>query len=267
MLNLGQIWRIFATGLCFVLFGLGGLAIAGAAVPLLILVPGKQRRQFLARELVHYSFQLHVALMRLTGAIGCVIHGREKLARGGLLILANHPSLIDVVLLMSLAHRPDCIVKAALWRNPFTWGPVSLTGFISNANGPELVSAALASIHKGNNLIIFPEGTRTVPGQRSAFQRGAANIACRGNLSITPVIITCSETFLTKGQPWYRVPPRKPIFELTVLDDLPPASQMISPEEPTLQSRRLTDYLEHYFYREVEQHGQSDRRDQDIADQ
>lgn len=255
MLNIGRLWRVLATGFCFVMFGVGGLGIAGAALPLLILIPGRHRRQYLTRELVHYCLRLHVALMQLTGAIGCVIHGREKLARGGLLILANHPSLIDVVMLMSLVHRPDCIVKAALWRNPFTWGPVSLTGFISNASGPELVEAGLASLRSGNNLIIFPEGTRTVPGHRSTFQRGAANIACRGDLAITPVIITCTETFLTKGQPWYKVPPRKPIFELTVLDDLPPSSQITGSDEPARRSRRLTEYLENYFYREVEQHG------------
>ncbi|MDR3410169.1 MAG: lysophospholipid acyltransferase family protein [Formivibrio sp.] len=255
MLNLGRLWRVVATGFCFVMFGVGGLGIAGAALPLLILIPGRHRRQSLTRELVHYSFRLHVALMRLTGAIGCVVHGKEKLARGGLLILANHPSLIDVVMLMSLVHRPDCIVKAALWRNPFTWGPVKLTGFISNASGPALVEAGIASVRSGNNLIIFPEGTRTVPGCLSVFQRGAANIASRGDLTITPVIITCSETFLTKGQPWYNVPRRKPIFELTVLDDLPPASQITGSDEPARQARRLTEYLTHYFYEEVEQHG------------
>lgn len=253
MPNPGQIWRIFATGFCFVMFGAGGLAIAGVAMPLLLLIPDRQRRQGLARELIHRSFQLHVALMCITGAIGCVIHGREKLQRGGLLILANHPSLIDVVMLISAVKRPDCIVKAALWRNPFTWGPVRASGFISNANGPEMVEAGIASIKEGNNLIIFPEGTRTLPGQKRPFQRGAANIACRGNLAITPVIIRCAETFLTKGQPWYKVPPRKPVYELTVLDDLPPACEITGPDEPARQARRLTEYLENYFYKEVAQ--------------
>lgn len=253
MQHLDRIHRILATGFCFILFGLGGLAIAGIAMPLLLLIPDRLRRQQLARALVHHGFRLHVALMCLTGAIGCIIHGREKLQRGGLLILANHPSLIDVVMLISAVRRPDCIVKAALWRNPFTWGPVRATGFISNASGPDMVEAAIASIKSGNNLVIFPEGTRTVPGQKRPFQRGAANIACRGNLAITPVIIRCAETFLTKGQPWYKVPPRKPVFELTVLDDLPPACEITGPDEPARQARHLTEYLENYFYKEVAQ--------------
>ena len=266
MLSFNHVWRIFATGFCFVMFGAGGLALASIALPLLILIPGKQRRQNLTREIVHRSFRCHVALMRFTGAIGCVIHGEEKLQRQGLLILANHPSLIDVVMLISLTHRADCIVKAKLWRNPFTWAPVTLTGFISNASGPELVENGIASVQRGNNLVIFPEGTRTVPGRQSAFQRGAANIAVRGDLAITPVIITCTETFLTKGQPWYKVPPRKPIFELTVLDDLPPARQLTGEAEPAVQARRLTEFLEHFFYTEVEQREQSNRRDQTAAD-
>ncbi len=255
MRRLDRTRRILATGFCFAMFGIGGLAIGCIAMPLLLLVSDRLRRQELARALVHHSFRIHVALMCRTGAIGCVIHGREKLQRKGLLILANHPSLIDVVMLISAVQRPDCIVKAALWHNPFTWGPVTATGFISNANGPEMVEAGIASIQRGNNLVIFPEGTRTLPEQRRPFQRGAANIACRGNLAITPVIITCAETFLTKGQPWYKVPPRKPIFELTVLDDLPPADQITGPDEPARQARRLTEYLENFFYREVAQRG------------
>lgn len=46
------------------------------------------------------------------------------LERQGLLILANHPTLIDTVFLMAFVKHADCIVNNNLWRNPFTGGPV-----------------------------------------------------------------------------------------------------------------------------------------------
>ena len=132
-----------------------------------------------------------------------------ELQRNGLLILANHPTLIDVVLLVSLLPNADCVVKHAVARNPFMRGPVRAAGYVANSDGAGLVDDCIAAVHAGGNLVIFPEGTRTEPGQPLRLQRGAANIAVRGRLDITPVRITCTPLTLTKGQKWYRVPSRR----------------------------------------------------------
>src|SRR5947209_5702796 len=84
------------------------------------------------------------------------------------------------VFLMAFVKRADCIVKSQLWHNPFTGGPIRAAAYISSAHGPELVNACIASLRAGNNLIIFPEGTRTPAAGPVALQRGAAHIAVRG---------------------------------------------------------------------------------------
>ncbi|WP_432722069.1 lysophospholipid acyltransferase family protein [Jeongeupia wiesaeckerbachi] len=244
---LNRVWRIGATGFCFAVFGLGGLVILCLLLPLLQLLPGKTRRLHAAKNTLHYGMRLFSGLMALVGVISYEVRGAEKLRRNGLFVLANHPSLIDVVLLMSLVRRPDCVVKAALWDNPFTCGPVRFAGFISNASGPGVVDDCVASVRAGNNLIVFPEGTRSVPGQPLVLQRGAANIAVRGPLAITPVSISVSEPMLTKGSKWYRVPQRKPHFILTVHDDVHP--DQLFDQEPALAARRLTDWLTQFFTR------------------
>ncbi|BCL77395.1 1-acyl-sn-glycerol-3-phosphate acyltransferase [Jeongeupia sp. HS-3] len=244
-MDLNRLWRIAATGFCFAVFGLGGIVILCLLLPLLQLVPGRTRRLHCAKGAIHWGFRFFVALMACVGVISYEVRGAEKLQRFGLFVLANHPSLIDVVILMSLIRRPDCVVKSALWRNPFTYGPVRFAGFISNANGPALIDDCIASVTAGNNLIVFPEGTRSVPGQPLKLQRGAANIAVRGPLPITPVIIAVSEPMLTKGSKWYRVPQRKPHFTLTVLDDIHP--ERLFSDEPALAARRLTDWLAQFF--------------------
>ncbi|WP_164570717.1 lysophospholipid acyltransferase family protein, partial [Pseudomonas viridiflava] len=100
---------------------------------------------------------------------------------------------------------------------------------------------AVERLQGGQTLIIFPEGTRTQPGQPPAFHRGAAAIALRGASMITPVTIKVSPTTLTKAEPWYRIPQRRVHFTLHVGADIDPkAFSVLGP--PPLASRRLNDY-------------------------
>jgi len=254
MASFDRTYRTLATAFCFATFGVGGLVLASIVLPLLLLIPRPARHRT-ARFLIQQLFRFFVALMEGCGVLSLSIVGAEGLRGCGRLILANHPSLIDVVVLMSLVSQPDCIVKSQLWRNPFTWGAVRLAGFIDNQSGPELVEAAVASLAAGNNLIVFPEGTRTAPGRPMHFQRGAANIAARGRVDITPVIFTVSEPTLTKGYPWYRVPRRRPRFSVHVLPPVSIEPLLASEPAHVHRARWLTGWLEEFFTMQVERHG------------
>lgn len=78
----------------------------------------------------------------------------------------------------------------------------------------------MRSLKDGNNLIIFPEGTRTPVQGANRLQRGAAHVAVRGRIDITPVHIHSSLPMLTKGTPWWKVPVRKPHFTIEVRPDI-----------------------------------------------
>ncbi|MCL2875025.1 MAG: 1-acyl-sn-glycerol-3-phosphate acyltransferase [Betaproteobacteria bacterium] len=255
--SLERCWRIVATAFCFAVFGFGGLVVLCLVFPLLrLLVWRRPLRQALARDIVSLSFWFFCKLMTTVGVISYEVRGLEKLQRRGLLVVANHPSLIDVVMLISLLRQPDCVVKAAAWRNPFMLGPVSLCGFIRNQNGPQLIEDCIESIRRGSNLIIFPEGTRTrldalLQRQVNPLQRGAANIAVRGRLLFTPVIITVTEPMLSKQQPWYQAPRRRPHFVLNVLDDIDPARLVFVDAAPVRAARVVTEHLSDLFNSEL----------------
>ncbi len=249
-------WRICATGICFACFGVGGLALRVLVFPLLSLLlrpaPVCQRA---CKDLIHHVFRLFVWLMAGVGVIRYEVRHAERLRRSGLLIVANHPSLIDVVLLISLVRRADCVVKAALMRNPFTRGPVRATGYVCNDAGPGMVDACIASLRAGNNLVIFPEGTRTEPRGLPRLQRGAANIAVRGGFALTPVTIRCTPPTLTKGEKWYRVPVRRPRFVIEVHEDVP-VDRWVAPDtEPMQAVRDVTRALAEFFIQEVRREG------------
>ena len=245
---LDRCWRICATALCFSSFGLGGLLLRVLVFPVLhLLVRQEHQRVRLARQIIRCSFRGFVALMRGLGVMRYEARGLEKLQRRGLLILANHPSLIDVVLLMAFVEHADCIVKASLARNPFTRGPVRAAGFVCNDSGAGLVGDCIASLRAGSNLIIFPEGTRTPGSGPVRLQRGAAQVAVRGKLDVTPVLIQVSPPTLGKGGKWWHVPRRRAQFSIDVGDDILVERFAPAAGNAALAARRLTEHLEELF--------------------
>ncbi len=240
-------WRGVGTALSFGTFGLFGLLIGCTLFPLLQLAPiGDERRHALGRRLVQACFRTFVALMRGLRVLSYEFRGRERLGRPGQLILANHPSLIDVVFLVGFSPAACCVVKGAMWRNPFTAGVVRAAGYVRNAPTDEMIEGASAALAAGQSLVMFPEGTRSTPGAPLQFHRGAAAVALRAARFLTPVTIRVEPLTLTKQEPWYRIPPRRPHFALVVGEDLP-LGDFQDGRPPPQASRALNEaLLAHY---------------------
>lgn len=250
--RLGRAWRVVATGACFLTFGAGSMLLGLVVFPLQrLLVRNRVRAQAGARRLIRLAFRFFVRMMCCTGVITVEVRGREHLHGGGRLILANHPTLIDVVLLMALVERGDCVIKGALGRNPVTRGTVRAAGFVFNdGGGEELLADCVNSVRTGNNLIIFPEGTRSTRGEPLRLQRGAARVAVHGALDITPVRIRCTPATLAKGEKWYQVPLRRPHFRIEADAPIAISPFLAGAGNHALAARHLTRHLTDYFSRE-----------------
>lgn len=246
--GINHAWRVFATGLVFVLFGLGALCISLTAFPLLRLTTTDSD---LARRRIQHgmqiTFRIYMDLMRVLGILTYEARGVERLRETGRLVVANHPTLIDVVMLVSLMPEVDCIVKRGLWRNPFLRWPVLWASYIPNSEGEELIERCAASLRRGHSLLVFPEGTRTVPGKPMWMQRGAAHIALAADAEILPVTVTCEPLTLFKGNPWYRVPERRFHLKVIVGEPVPAARFRRDGEPPARAARRLTQWLLAYY--------------------
>jgi 1-acyl-sn-glycerol-3-phosphate acyltransferase len=253
--RLSVYWRALATGLSFLAFGVGGLILRILVFPAInLFVEQGKRRISLARSVIRHAFRLFIWWMQTLGVLRYEIIGRQRLERGGLLILANHPTLIDTVFLMAFIKHADCIVKGRLWDNPFTRGPVRAAGYINNDLGINLVNDCIASLQSGNNLIVFPEGTRTPYTGVITMKRGAANIAVRGARNITPVVIHCEPLTLGKGDKWWRVPASLVRFRIDVREDIKIDSFIADGSTEVMAARRLTAHLENYFSEESRRH-------------
>jgi 1-acyl-sn-glycerol-3-phosphate acyltransferase len=249
--NPSYVWRLLATAVSFILFGVGGVLLRVLVFPLLACLPGDALvRRSRARQVVSWSFELFVRFMYRSGVLTYQVEGAERLGRPGQMIIANHPSLIDVVVLIACMRDANCVVKQSLWDNPSMRGPIRAAQYISNSGSLDMLDEAAEALRSGQCLIVFPEGTRSTPGQPLQFHRGAAAIAVRGARLVTPVVISVTPTTLTKAEPWYSIPSRRFHFLLRVGEDVDP--QQFAAQAPLpIASRKLNDYLHQHFIKEL----------------
>lgn len=242
-------WRVLATGWCFFSFSLGGLLLTVTVFPLIRLRwrdPDQRRDK--TQQVIRQTFRFFIGQMCWLGVMSTELHGAERLSQlQGELVFANHPTLIDVVLMISLMPRADCVVKESLWRHKGFGGVIRAAGYIPNQNSEQLVNACRQQLNKGRPLIIFPEGTRTEPGQSLNFQRGAAHLVLASRAPVVPVLLTCEPPSLTKGKRWYQIPPRRFHVTLRVLDPVPFEQWQVETESVPLAARQLTRNLQQFF--------------------
>jgi 1-acyl-sn-glycerol-3-phosphate acyltransferase len=219
-------------------------------------------RQRRVQKVIRQSFRVYILMLRVLGVISLRVEDVERLADlRGKLIIANHPTLLDIVLLMSLTPRAQCIVKYQLWSNFFLRPLVQGAGYIRNDQDPAaLLESCAATLRAGNNLIIFPEGTRSKPGLPIRFHRGFANIATMAGVDVQLVTIGCKPPMLAKGDPWYRIPAKKSFFTIAV-GELVDINAFLSMPYRSLAARRLHTLLEHR-YADASTNGKSRDRDQ-----
>lgn len=245
-LRINKLWRLVATGLFFISFGVGGLVLSLFWLNLLLLIlPNKQRRRLVARRSIGACFRLFLYTARSLGVLDYRLDGMEKIrADRGCLVVANHPTLLDYVIVAAFLPDIDCLVKAELRRNPFFRGPIKAADYLINSHAQSLLDDCRERLMRGDNILIFPEGTRTTPGKPLTLQRGAANIAVRSACDVRIVHIHCSQQTLDKQSRWYQIPPSKPVFSITVGERIANTRFMATEEDAcALAVRRLNRQL------------------------
>jgi 1-acyl-sn-glycerol-3-phosphate acyltransferase len=158
-------------------------------------------------------FRLYVGLLQRTGYFQVDLTGLDTLARdGGLVIASNHPSLLDAMLVISRLPRVVCVMKAEILDNPFLGGGAKLAGYIRNDTPLALIKRAAEAVRAGHQILIFPEGTRTVRPPVNGFKGGFAVVAKAADAPIQTVLIETGSPYLGKGWPILRKPELPIVF-------------------------------------------------------
>lgn len=245
---LDRSWRLVGTALSFAVFGVGAVLVSVLFVGLLV-VP-RHVRQRPARALVRMSFRSFLKFMALVRVFDFDLD-REELARlgapGRRVIVANHPTLLDVMVLLAYVKQASCVVKSRVWRNPFLAAAVRAANYVPNDDLAQLLRDSNAALARHEPLIVFPEATRSVPGEPLRLQRGAATIALEADAMVETVHFRCEPVLLTKGDAWYRVPPQRPCLAVRVGASLRAREYLRGGASRSVAARRLTQALQQEF--------------------
>lgn len=245
-----HLWRVFVKGLGFVLFGVGGLL--GQLLMLMVLwrYPKGQPRHFAARRMNAIMWRIFLKYLYLVRIIRFDIDGLERMGKAGQLVLANHPSLLDVIILLSAMPQANCIVKNSLQKNPFMRLIIHFTGFIPNDDNEATLEAATTALKNGETLLIFPEGTRTGYDGVIQFNRMAVSIGLRAATEILPIAIRMQPLGMKKYDPWYRVPPVPYHYHITVGQGIFPAQRLAEKPLP-VAARKLNAEIIEFLQKET----------------
>jgi 1-acyl-sn-glycerol-3-phosphate acyltransferase len=132
----------------------------------------------------------------------------------GLIIAANHPSALDALLVIAKVPRGVCIMRASLMRNPFLGAGARLARYIRNDPPSGMVRSAVENLKAGGQLVMFPEGTRTINPPINPFLPGMTLIAHMAQVPIQTVIIETESPYLGKGWPIWKPPHFPMVFRV-----------------------------------------------------
>lgn len=232
------------------MFGLGGL-LPGVYALLLALVPmDASRKQLKLRSAIGGLCRFYLWGMQLLGLIRYSIEAAPDGDLRGHVVIANHSMLIDALFVLGYVDNVCCVVKASLARNPFTRIPVRLAGYIENDN-PRLLDVAREKLAAGENILIFPEGTRNSSDLELKFKRGAANLAVIAEAPVLPVLLLCVPRALGKAQKWYQLPPQRLLISMRFLPQVRVQDAIDTSLPRPLQYRYMTRYLRELYHRAI----------------
>lgn len=188
------------------LLGIGCLLWSALAMPLAWVMPGR-RGAWLGRRAATLGFRGYLLALRVIGVARFDIGALDALRHEGALIIApNHPSLLDALMVISRLPNVVCVQKSSLLDSPL-WGAGSrLAGYIRNDWFIGSVKLAVEELHRGSQLLLFPEGTRSEPRALGDFRAGAAYASYRAGVPIQTVLIEQDSEFLGKEWPLLKRP-------------------------------------------------------------
>jgi 1-acyl-sn-glycerol-3-phosphate acyltransferase len=252
MRRLSRLWRIARFGLAYLTFAAVVLAVSYVAVPLLRWRTSGPGLDLRAQRALHGAARLLLRVVLVLRIVKATRIGTERLRQPGpLLVVANHPSLLDTPSLLAVMPEVDFVVEASWAEKPIVRSAIAACAYLRNDAGAETVEQGAARLRAGRRLLIFPEGSRSPAGGLHPFRRGAAHIALASGCNILPVFVRCDPPVGTKGGEWYEVPDRQPKFSLRVGASFHPRDHLDGSESRGVAARKVTAALRDLYVREL----------------
>jgi 1-acyl-sn-glycerol-3-phosphate acyltransferase len=133
-------------------------------------------------------------LQKAVCALTYNISGMEHIPAGGAIIMSKHQSSWETISLRGLLPRNQAWVlkQELMWVPVFGWAlaavkPIAIDRKAGRKAMKQVVEQGIACLAEGRNVIIFPEGTRTAPGERRRYNPGGGLLAAKAGVSVIPI--------------------------------------------------------------------------------
>ena len=205
------------------LFGAWAVALFLPTATVTWLLTALARRPATAWALGH---RMAPALLRAIG-VPLAVHGLQHLPPGPCVLVSNHGSYLDGMLLVAALPRPFVFVAKRELQRQFVAGIYLKrlgTDFVERFEARQSVADAdrLADVvRQGRSLAVFPEGTFVARPGLLPFHLGAFMAAARAGVPVLPVVIRGHRELLPAGRWW----PRRAALAVTVHAAIPPPDE------------------------------------------
>ena len=238
------LWRLYEVWVMF--FGLGLLAlICLGSVPLFLLlffVLPRRWHRLVSRRIVRYGFRAYLGALHWFGQMHFDLKDLDGLdEEGPLILIANHPSLLDAVMLLSCSNKATCVLKASLLQNPLYGVGARMARYVSNEDPRRMIEDGSRELQHGALFILFPEGGRTREFPLSELSSACILLSKQSQAPIQTVILEFSTPYL--GKHWGLFNP--PVLPLRVKARL---GKRFDPPRITAQALKELDT---YFRSEI----------------
>ena len=192
----------------FVVYGGLGLVVIAACLGVAVCVWEPARRRGLCQEVIHRGVAWYAHYTEWAGIFRVEFAEIERLrSMRGTIFAPNHASLMDATHFLARLPRLVCVMKKSIVGNPFMGVSSCLAGYLPMDRGTEFVRSGRDALLAGNNLLVFPEGTRTLQAPVNAFKSGFALMASLADAPVQTVFIETPVLFMGKGWPLWKTPP------------------------------------------------------------
>lgn len=225
---------LFVSPLCALLVTLSGDSLPGA----------------FGQALIRHLFRFWTICSIRLGVFDISFPEADELSQvRGVILAANHPTVMDAVILLATVPRSVCIMRASLINNPCLGGAARLARFVANDRGPTLIRQGMEKIHNRENLLIFPEGTRTVSEAVNPFKQGFALVATKSGAPIHTIFIERDGRYLGKGISFFAASPLPIRYRLHL-------GKVFHPQLEE-SAQELTSRMEEYFHDHLQNTGRA----------
>jgi 1-acyl-sn-glycerol-3-phosphate acyltransferase len=212
--------------------------------PLISLLPiSSKRKRDLAQDSNAFFFGFYIKVLIFLKLITVKIEGLQYLSKNQTCIfIANHPSMLDVFILMEILPRVTCVIKASTFHHKVLATGIKMAGYLSNENPLEFIEKAQNRLHEGARILIFPEGTRSKPGEPLRFARGAASLSMLTSCKIIPIFKSSEPRVMFRDNNWRNLK-NFPIEYKVILKDPILPEQFKNHKKPTSQLNKKLEEL------------------------